>query len=73
MPLAERISSSCYLADVLYLRTGGLRPLSYNLHFLTMGGINSILGYLRLAQLDRVTGYEPVGREFESLNGGHMY
>ena len=24
--------------------------------------------YAGLAQLDRVTGYEPVGREFESLN-----
>ena len=27
--------------------------------------------YVVLAQLDRVTGYEPVGREFESLNPRH--
>jgi|1048.fasta_scaffold78109_2 hypothetical protein len=26
-----------------------------------------------LAQLDRVTGFEPVGREFESLRARHFY
>ncbi len=35
-----------------------------------------ILKYLKdvpVAQLDRVTGYEPVGRGFESLQARHVY
>jgi hypothetical protein len=34
------------------------------------GGFRS--NYASVAQLDRVTGFEPVGREFESLRGRHL-
>ena len=30
------------------------------------------LAYAPVAQLDRVTGFEPVGREFESLRACHL-
>ena len=33
---------------------------------------NNTLQHLSLAQLDRVPGYEPGGREFESLRARHI-
>ncbi len=58
----------------LRIRFGGLaRQSGFNL---TITGYNHTirrLYYAPVAQLDRVPGYEPGGREFESLRARHNY
>ena len=34
--------------------------------------VGNVVAYAPVAQLDRVTGYEPVGRGFESLPAHHV-
>ena len=42
-----------------------------NLEFLTLFGTLIWVTHARVAQLDRASGYEPEGREFESLRAHH--
>ena len=46
--------------------------ISFGVDKLKQTCYNNILQHLSLAQLDRVPGYEPGGREFESLRGGQF-